>query len=148
MKVILLEEVKKLGKPGEIKEVADGYARNFLIPNGLVMEATQAKMKELNEKNAKKARQDAKDKAAAEATRDQLEGKTLVLKAKTGESERLFGSVTTKEVADALQKGFGVVVDKKKIEWKNPIKTLGKYTITLKLYPKIQAQMTLSVEAE
>ena len=64
------------------------------------------------------------------------------------ESERLFGSVTTKEVADALQKGFGVVVDKKKIEWKNPIKTLGKYTITLKLYPKIQAQMTLSVEAE
>ena len=148
MKVILLEDVKKLGKLGEVKEVADGYARNFLIPNGLVMEATQTKMKELSEKNAKKARQDAKDKANAEETKAMLEGKTLVLKAKTGEGDRLFGSVTTKEVADILQKNFGVTVDKKKIEWKNPIKALGKYAVTIKLYPKVQAQVTLSVEAE
>jgi len=147
MKVILLQDVKKLGKTGEVKEVADGYAWNFLIPNGLAMEGTQTKLKELNEKNAKKARQDAKDKAAAEDMKAKIEGKKIVLKVKTGEGERLFGSVTTKEVADILQKDFAITVDKKKIEWKNPIKTLGKYSVTIKLYPKVQAQITLSVEA-
>lgn len=147
MKVILLQDVKKLGKTGEVKEVSDGYAWNFLIPNGLAMEGTQTKLKELNEKNAKKARQDAKDKAAAEDMKAKIEGKKIVLKVKTGEGERLFGSVTTKEVADILQKDFAITVDKKKIEWKNPIKTLGKYSVTIKLYPKVQAQITLSVEA-
>ena len=147
MKVILLQDVKKLGKSGEIKEVADGYAWNFLIPNGLAMEGTQTKLKELDEKKAKKARQDAKDKAAAEDMKAKIQGKKIVLKVKTGEGERLFGSVTTKEVADILQKDFGVSVDKKKIEWKNPIKSLGTYSVTIKLYPKVLAQISLSVEA-
>ena len=120
MKVILLQDVKKLGNTGELKEVSDGYGRNFLIPNGLAMEATPTKIKELNEKNAKKARQDAKDKAAAEAHKAQLDGKTVVLKTKSGEGGKLFGSVTNKEVADILQKDFGIKVDKKKVEWKNP----------------------------
>ena len=113
------------------------------LQDGNILAAEKAR-----KKNAKKARQDAKDKANAEETKAMLEGKTLVLKAKTGEGDRLFGSVTTKEVADILQKDFGVTVDKKKIEWKNPIKALGKYAVTIKLYPKVQAQVTLSVEAE
>ncbi len=148
MKVILLQDVKKLGKAGEVKDVADGYGWNFLIPNGLAMEATQTKLKEMNEKKAKQERQDAKAKAAALDIKAMIEGKILVLKVKTGENDRLFGSVTTKEVADILQKDFAVTVDKKKIEWKNPIKALGKYSVTIKLYPKVQAQMILSVEAE
>ncbi len=148
MKVIFLQDVKKQGKAGEVKDVSDGYAWNYLIPNKLAMEATTTKLKEIDEKKAKQARLDAKELAAAEEAKEKLEGKKLILKVKTGDSDRLFGAVTNKEVADELKKQYGVDVDKKKVEWKENIKTLGRYSFVVKLYPKVQAKMTLSVEAE
>jgi large subunit ribosomal protein L9 len=147
MKVILIKDVKKLGTIGEIKEVSDGYARNYLIPQGLALEATASRLKENKEKDLKKQKQRGKEEAAARVLREKLEGQTIKLSARTGGSDKLFGAITAKEIAEKLQKEFGAQIDRKKIELKEPIKHLGTYEAKIKIYPSIQAQIQIIVTA-
>ena len=145
MKVILLQDVKALGRKDEVKEVSDGYARNFLFKKQLAQPADKANMNSLSHELKLKAQREAAAKAKAEKFRDELSGKTVLLPAKAGEAGRLFGSVTTADVAAALA-AMGYNVDKKKIELPEPIKTLGDghYAI-LKLYTNIQVKLAIEV---
>ncbi len=148
MKVILLKDIKDLGKTGEIKELADGYARNYLIPRGLAVEATPDKLKEIEEKNLKTQKNKQKEMASAEALKDKLNGKSVQISLKTGGGDKLFGAVTTKEIAELIEKQLKIKVDRKKIELDEPIKHLGDYNIKIKLYQSVQAEIKLTVAAE
>jgi large subunit ribosomal protein L9 len=148
MKIILTQNVKDLGVEGEIKEVAAGYARNFLIPRGMALEATSARLKETEDKKSRDVRQREKELAQAEELKKKIEGQNITLKMKIGGSSKLFGAVTNKEVAEALKKSFDVNIDKKKIELGDPIKHLGEYTIKVKIYQTVLAEVNLTVEAE
>jgi large subunit ribosomal protein L9 len=148
MKVILTQEVKKLGLKGQIIEVSDGYARNYLIPQGLAEEATKTKIKEVQEKSIKEEKRKNSEKENAEAIKAKLHGKKVEIKVKTGTGDKLFGAVTVKEVADVIQKQFGIVLDKKKIDTGEPIKHLGHYNIKLKIYPSVQAEIKLIIAPE
>ena len=148
MKVILTHEVKKLGLKGQILEGSDGYARNFLIPQGLAEEATKTKIKEVQEKSIKEEKKKSNEKDTAEALKAKLHGKKVEIKVKTGAGDKLFGAVTAKEIADILQKQFGVVIDKKKIDTGDPIKHIGNYNIKLKIYPSVQAEIKLIIAPE
>ncbi|HWP98728.1 MAG TPA: 50S ribosomal protein L9 [Syntrophomonadaceae bacterium] len=148
MKVLLIQTVKNLGKEGEIKEVADGYARNYLIPQGLVQEATTTLVKETQERKVREQKQKDKERARAEQIKEQLDGKTLKIKARTGGGDKLFGAVTTREIAEVLKQELHVDIDKKKIDLAEPIKHLGQYQIKLKIYPSIQAEFKVIVAAE
>ncbi|MDD3878875.1 MAG: 50S ribosomal protein L9 [Syntrophomonas sp.] len=148
MKVILKQDVKNLGKAGEIKEVSDGYARNFLIPRGFVEEATKDKVKENEEKRLKLQRKMDKELSDAEKIKDKLQGKSITVKARAGGVDRLFGAVTSREISEVLQQELGVAIDKKKIELPNPIKQLGEYKVKVKVYPSMQAEIKVIVAAE
>ncbi|HPT69671.1 MAG TPA: 50S ribosomal protein L9 [Syntrophomonas sp.] len=148
MKVILTQDVKKQGVKGQILEVSDGYARNYLIPKGLAEEASKTRLKEIEEKKMHDVKQKDKEKTQAEQLKAKLDGQTIELKAKTGSNDKLFGAVTSQEIADALGKRFGVKIDKKKIELGDAIKHLGEYNFKIKIYPAIQAELKLNVIAE
>jgi large subunit ribosomal protein L9 len=148
MKVILTQEVKKLGLKGQILEVSDGYARNYLIPQGLAEEATKTKIKEIQEKSLKDERKKNNEKESAEALKARLHGKEVEIKVKAGAGNKLFGAVTTVEIADVLQEKFALSIDKKKIEIGDPIKHLGTYNIKLKIYPSVQVEVKLIVAPE
>jgi len=148
MEVILLQDVKDLGKAGDKKVLADGYARNYLLPKGLAVEATKERLKETEEKKQKAQRTREKETKAAEELRQQLDGKTIRISLKTGGSDKLFGAVTSKEIAALLQEQLKVKIDRKKIEVSEPIKHLGDYKIKIKLYLAIQAEVDLIVKAE
>lgn len=145
MKVILMEDVKALGKKGDVKEVSDGYARNFLFKKNLALEATKQNMDRLELQNQKRAEKAAQDLADAKALGEKLAKVTVTLKAKTGGGEKLFGSVTNKEIADAVNEQLNVNIDKRKIEIKDPIKTLGVYTVTAKLHAKVHQEFKVNV---
>ncbi|ADG83803.1 50S ribosomal protein L9 [Thermincola ferriacetica] len=144
MKVILMEDVKKLGKKGDIVNVAEGYARNFLFPRNLAVEATQGNLKNLEQKKqaemAKKAQllQEAKNLA------EKIEGLEIKVATKVGDGGKLFGSVTSKDVAEKLYEQHKIQVDKKKIEI-DTIKTLGTYQASVKIHPEVQARFTVKV---
>lgn len=144
MKVILTQDVKGSGKKGELINAADGYARNFLLPKGLAIEANNQAIGELKAKEASKQHRIQVEKEAAMASAKQLEGKTVQLRAKAGAGGKLFGSVTTKEIADAITSQYGIAVDKKKINV-GEIKAFGSYTAEVKLYTGISARMTVEV---
>lgn len=147
MKVILLQDVKGQGKQGDVKEVSEGYARNFLFPKHLAEEATSSAMHNLHQKQDKVARHKAQELEDARALAAKLEDKKVVLKTQTGEGGRLFGSVTTKHIADALkQEGF--TVDKRKIQLHDPIKALGGHRVSVKLHPEVSVNLLVTVEAE
>ncbi len=148
MKVILLKDIKDLGKTGEIKELADGYARNYLIPRGMADEATKDKLKEIEEKNLKAQKTKQKEVTSAEDLKGKLDGKSIQINLKTGGGDKLFGAVTSKEVAELIEKQLKIKIDRKKIEIAEPIKHLGDYVIRVKLYPSIQAEIKLTVSAE
>jgi len=148
MKVILAQEVKKLGPKGQIVEVSDGYARNYLIPQGLAEEATKTKIKEIQEKSLKDEKKKIHEKDSAEAIKTKLHGKEVEIKVKSGAGDKLFGAVTAKEIADVLQAKFKLSIDKKKIDTGDPIKHLGTYNIKLKIYPSVQAEIKLIVAPE
>ncbi|HWQ76743.1 MAG TPA: 50S ribosomal protein L9 [Syntrophomonas sp.] len=148
MKVILTQDVKKQGVKGQVIEVSDGYARNYLIPKGLAEEANKTKLKEIEEQNQHNIRLKEKEKDQAEQIKAKLDGQTIELKAKTGGNEKLFGAITNQEIVDALHKKFGVKIDKKKIEQGEAIKHLGEYSFKIKIYPAIQADLKLIVTAE
>lgn len=147
MKVILKQDVNKIGRKGELLEVADGYGRNYLIARGLAAEATEGRLRELTEKQkTKKVREDKKLSSAQEAKK-KLGGKVILIKVNTGEGGRLFGSVTTAQIAEAVAAQYGVVVDKKDIKLKSPVKQAGDYQVKIKLYTGVEAELSLKVEA-
>ncbi|MDO4483032.1 MAG: 50S ribosomal protein L9 [Clostridia bacterium] len=147
MKVILLADVKDIGKRDEIVNVSDGYARNFLFPKKLATEAKPGAIKEIEKKRAAEAAREAERRAAAEEKAASLKGKVVNLQVKCGAQGRLYGSITTAEIAVELEKQHGVAVDKKKIELGESIRTLGDYPITVKVYTGISTNMTVHVEA-
>lgn len=145
MKVILIEDVKKIGKKGEIKEVKPGYARNALFPKNLAIEATPENMKEWEAEQAELKRLDAENKAQAEEMKKALEKKKIIIKWKGGSSGKLFGSVNSPEIADAIKEDLGLDIDRKKIDLKSPIKETGDYEVTVKLYGATNANVKLEV---
>ena len=145
MKVILLADVKGQGKKGQLVNVSDGYARNFLFPKNLAKEANAAAMNELNTKAAAVAFHYEEDKAAAKALADKINGTTVTLNAKAGANGKLFGSITSKEIATEINKTFGVEVDKKKVTVAD-IKSYGEFTAEIKFYNGITAKVTVKVE--
>lgn len=148
MKVILLEDVKSLGKKGEIVDVSDGYARNFILPKKLGVEANSANMNDLKlqKANADKVAQEQLE--AAQALAKELETKEVVLKMKSGEGGRAFGSVSSKEIAVAAKSQCGLELDKKKIQLPEAIKALGAYEVSVKLHPKVMGKLKVKVVEE
>ena len=147
MQVILLEDVKGIGKKGEVANVSDGHARNYLIPRKLAMQATDSNLKVLEKKNAAIAAEKAEEKAAALEMKKKIEASApVVIKGKAGEGGRLFGAVTTKDVAEAFEAAYGTALDKKKVVLKETIKQAGVYKAELKLYPEVSAVLKVRVE--
>lgn len=144
MEVILKADVKGLGKKGEKVKASDGYARNFLFPKGLAVEANAQSLTELRNREQSNQHKIDTEIAAANASKDKLQGKTVKLTAKAGQNGKIFGSVTAKEVAAEISKQFGVTVDKRKITM-DDIKNFGSYKIEVKLYTNISAEMTVMV---
>ena len=148
MKVILLEDVKSLGKEGEIITVSDGYARNYIIPKKLGLEATKKNLNDLKLKKKYDARLAEGVLEDAKALAERLEGGQIELAMKVGEGERLFGSVSNKEIAEAARDQLGLKIDKKKILLKEVIKSLGTHTVPVKLHPQVTGELTVIVKAE
>ena len=144
MKVILKADVKGNGKKGEIINVSDGYARNFLFPKGLAVEANAQAMNEYNNAASSKANHEKMLKEAAEANKAKLDAASVTIKAKAGAGGRLFGSVTSKEIAAEIAKSLGVAIDRKKMSVAD-IKNFGEYTAEIKLYVGITAKITVKV---
>ena len=145
MKVILLQDVKNIGKRDDIVNISDGYARNFLFPKKLAMEAKPGAMKEVERKRAAEAAREAEKRAEALDKAAQLKDKGVTLQVKCGDKGRLYGSVTTAEIADELEKQYGIKVDKKKIELGEPIKQVGDVTMSVWLYSGITTPMVVHV---
>ena len=148
MKVILLQDVKSLGKKGEIVNVNDGYARNFILPKKLGVEATGKNLNDLKpqKNNEKKVAQEQLEAAKALAAKLAEGGVSLAIK--VGEGGRAFGSVSSKEIAAAVKEQMGLELDKKKISLKEPIKSLGTHIVTVKLHPEVAAELKVSVKEE
>ena len=146
MKVILLQDVKGKGKKGQMLEVSDGYARNYMLPRKLAVEATADAVNtmKMTDKANQEKRQKEREEAFAVSTK--LKSLTVVVKAKGGGAGRLFGSVTTQEISDALQKNHGITVDKKRIVLNETIKTVGTYTVKCKLGYEITADLKVKIE--
>ena len=146
MKVIRKQDVKNIGKKDEIHEVSDGYARNFLFPRGLAAVADAGALNVARTKVEAKAHHEAEARAAAQALADKIKDKTVVVKVKGGASGKLYGKVTSKDVADALSKLIGADVDKKKVEMQSNIKEFGSYDATVRLYQGVTANFKVKVE--
>ncbi|MGO2267671.1 50S ribosomal protein L9 [Vagococcus salmoninarum] len=150
MKVIFTKDLKGQGKKGDVKEVASGYAQNFLIKNGYAKEATTSSVSELKAQKKAKDRLDAEIKAEAEVLKTKLEteGFEVIVKAKAGEDGRLFGSIPSKQVADALKKQHDLKIDKRKLDLPEPIRSLGYTSVPLKLHQEVVATLRVHVVAE
>ena len=146
MKVILLQDVKAQGKKGQMITVSDGYARNFLLPRKLAVEATADALNSKKNADEAAAFHAAEDKKAALALKDALVDKPVKIKAKAGSNGRLFGSVTTKEVSEALKAQYNIDLPKTRLELSEPIKSFGTYQVKAKLYTQIQGVVTVKVE--
>ena len=146
MKVILLQDVKGKGKKGQMLEVSDGYARNFMLPRKLAVEATADAINTMRMNDKANQERIAREKAEALAVSKQLREMTLVVTAKGGGAGRLFGSVTNQEIADALKAKSGIALDKRKIIIADPIKSVGTYTVTCKLGYEITAPLSVKIE--
>ncbi|HLI95576.1 MAG TPA: 50S ribosomal protein L9 [Candidatus Baltobacteraceae bacterium] len=147
MKLILMSDVKALGKKGDLVDVAEGYARNFLLPRKLATEANKGALTMLSEQKAAKQKREAQQLAETQEMAKLLESKPVAVRAKAGGNGRLFGTVTNADIAEAITETFAVSVDKHKIEVKNSIKALGSYPIEIRLGKNIVAKTTISVVA-
>lgn len=145
MKVIFLKDVKGKGKKGEVKNVADGYAHNFLLKQGLAKEANNANISTLDALKKKEEKAAAEELAEAKKLKEVLDQITVELTAKAGEGGRLFGSITTKQIAEELQKKHGIKIDKRKMELADAIRTLGHTKVPVKLHHDVVATLTVSV---
>ena len=148
MKVIFLQNVPNVAKAGEIKEVANGYGRNFLLPQKLAMLATSSATSTIEAQRRTMERSQAQTEVETTELAQQLEGKEIILKAKTGANDRLFGSITSADIASELQNTAGLVIDKKKIELAEPIRQLGSYEVVIKLAKDIAPTIKVIVEKE
>ncbi len=146
MKVILLQDVKSLGKKGQIVDVNDGYARNFILPKKLGQEATSQNLNTLKLQKANEARVAQENLDNARAFADELSKLTVVVGMKAGEGGKLFGSVASKEIAEEAKKQFGVEIDKKKIVLAEPIRSFGTFEVAVKLHPEVTANMKVKVQ--
>ncbi len=148
MKVILIEDVKSLGKKGQIVEVSDGYARNFVLPKKLGLEATGKNINDLKLQKANEEKIAKEQLEAAEAFAAELGTKEVILRIKSGEGGKTFGSIATKEIAEAVKNQCGMEIDKKKIQLAEAIKTLGVYEVSVKLHPKVVGKLKVNVQEE
>ena len=148
MKVILLEDVKSLGKKDQVVDVSDGYARNFLFSKKLGIEATPQNMNNLKLQKANEAKIAKENLEKAKALAEELSKLTVTVKMKAGEGGRAFGSVSSKEIAEEAKKQHGVELDKKKIVLPEAIKAFGSYEVTVKLHPEVQAKIVVKVEED
>lgn len=145
MKVIFLKDVKGKGKKGEIKNVADGYAQNFLFKQGLAIEATPANLKTLEAQKNKQKREAEEELARAKQQKEQIEQLTVEISAKAGEGGRLFGSITSKQIAESLEKQHKIKIDKRKIELGDAIRALGYTNVPIKLHSEVTAVLKVRV---
>lgn len=147
MKVVLLQDVKGQGKKGAVVNVSDGYARNFLFPKKLATEATASALNDLKGKEEAFAYKKETELAEAKAMQEKLNGLSVTINAKAGANDRLFGSVTNKDVAEALLKQHHIKIDKRRFEMED-IKNVGTFTVSVKLYPDIAGKLTVAVKAQ
>ena len=145
MKVILLTDVKGVGRKDDIVNVSDGYARNFLFPRRAAVEATAGASREIERKRAAERQREAEARAAAEQKARELKDKVIIVKAKCGEKGRLYGSVTSQEIAASLKEQVGLELDKRKIDLKDPIRASGDVPVTLRLYPQVTVKVIVRV---
>ena len=147
MEVILREDVKSLGKAGQLVRVKPGYARNFLLPRGLAYEATEGNKKRIAAESKARETRASHDRQEAQALADELAKVSLTLSAKAGEGDRLFGSITTQDVAEALA-AAGHPIDRRKLELEHPIKSLGEHTVPVRLHADVHAAIRVTVVPE
>lgn len=148
MKVILKQDVPRLGKQGDVVNVNDGYARNFLFPRQLAQEATVGSLKEVERQRKLQAAKEQRAEEEARSLAQRLTGSKVVVTARSGEGGRLFGSITNQDIAAAIKKQLKLTVDKRKIELKEPIKALGEYNVTLRLYTDVTSEIKVQVVPE
>lgn len=147
MEVILKEDVAKLGSRGDVVKVAEGYGRNFLLPHRLAIEATAGNKKVIEQMRAAAVRRSAKEKAQAEELSKQFDGVSVAFQRRSGEHDQLFGSVTSADLAEALEKK-GFTIDRRKIQLHEPLKTLGEFTVPMKLHKDVTAHLKVVIEKE
>ena len=148
MEVLLLKDVVDLGDAGEIKRVADGYARNYLVPRGLAVRATPGAIKQAEKQRQAADRRQAQELSEAQALAQTLDGVSVTFQARAGETDRLYGSITNVNIAEALEEKIGQEVDRRKIEMEEPLKELGTHAITVRLAPGAEAKVTVVIERE
>lgn len=148
MKVILLKDVKGLGKAGDLVNAKDGYARNFLFPKGNAVEATPANLKKWEEEKAKEAEKKEKEYEEALKLKEKLENISVIIEGKAGEGGRLFGSITSKDIADALKSQHKIDMDKRKIELKDNIKSLGITEVDVRVYAELLGKLKVNVKEQ
>jgi large subunit ribosomal protein L9 len=147
MKVIFLQDVKGQGKKGQVKDLSEGYVRNFLLPQGLAKLASDGNLKTLEVQHASEQKRKDKEKQDAQELGKKLEEMTIVIKTKAGEGGRLFGAITSKQIGEALA-AQGIKVDKRKIELEDPIRTLGVTQVVVKLHPEVKAKLNVQASEE
>lgn len=148
MIVILKKDVKGTGKAGEVIKVSPGYARNMLIPRGLAVEATEGNVRNLEKQKQIQKEHEATEKAKAEEVASKLSKENIVIKTKAGDGGRLFGSITNKDISEAIEKQLGIKIDRRKIVLENPIKELGVVNVEAKLYPEVIGKFAVEVKEE
>ena len=146
MKVILLQDVNKVGKKGDLVEAADSYARNVLIRRKLAVEATGQAINDLKLKKANDEKVAEENLEKAKELKEKLDQSSVIVRAKTGEGDKLFGSISGKEIAEAAKEQLGIELDRRKIVVDNPIRSIGTMPVTVKLHPKVKAELTVKVE--
>jgi large subunit ribosomal protein L9 len=147
IEVILREDIRTLGRAGEMVRVKPGYARNYLLPQGLAYEATEGNKKRIAAETRVRSVKNQAEKTEAERLAATLGGVSLTLTGKAGEEGKLFGSITSQDIADALAR-HGQSIDRRRIELEHPIKTIGEHTVSIRLHPEVQAELRVSVVAE
>jgi large subunit ribosomal protein L9 len=147
MRIVLRDDVENLGKKGDMVEVADGYARNYLVPRGLALKATDGNQKQADAMRRNREARERREREAAEALAAQFEGRTITIKARAGGEGRLFGSVTSVDIAEAVQKQTGAEIDRRKIDLDEPLKELGGVDLAVRLHPDVLATLHIEVEA-
>jgi len=147
VKVILKQDVKNLGKAGQVVEVSDGYARNFLLPRSLAQEATKGSLAELQQQSAAKAKREAEARAEAEQVARRLAETAVTVRVKAGENGKLFGAVTNQQIAEAIKAATGIAIDRHKIELTEPVKALGVHSVPVRLGKDLVANVNVTVAA-
>ena len=148
MKVLLTQAVKNVGLPGDVKEVANGYARNYLIPRGMAVTATASTLKQAEAQRAAEERKEEKNRSENQALAEKINSTTITLRARVGEQHRLYGAITAADIATALSEKLGYTVDRRRVELQEPIRHLGQQKVPVRLARDVVPEVTVSVESE